>query len=103
MFRALVLFPPGTSKAIMDPPLSVTLIDKDKPDAPSRQAVELAIRPEAVFTTAVGPRSKRTLASWHVTTPAEVVDHMMVLVGREEEVKTHARVKSQDAAAKSSL
>jgi trehalose 6-phosphate synthase/phosphatase len=43
--------------------------------------VELAIRPEGVFTTAVGHRGKRTLASWHVTAPQEVVEHMLELVG----------------------
>ncbi|KAJ6470520.1 trehalose-phosphatase-domain-containing protein [Mycena sanguinolenta] len=31
--------------------------------------VELAIKPDCVFTTAVGHSSKRTFASWHVTTP----------------------------------
>lgn len=37
--------------------------------------------PEAVFTVAVGHSSKRTLASWHVTSPAEVVGAMEGLVG----------------------
>jgi len=40
----------------------------------------LKIKPEAVFTTAVGHGSKRTLASWHVTTPQEIVEHMLDLV-----------------------
>jgi trehalose 6-phosphate synthase/phosphatase len=82
MFRALLLFPPGATKAIMDPPLSVTLIDKD-PSA--LQPVELAIKPEAVFTTTVGHNTKRTLASWHVTSPAEVIDHMLGLVGLDRD------------------
>ncbi|KAF9234444.1 trehalose 6-phosphate phosphatase [Melanogaster broomeanus] len=55
MFRALRLFPPTPSS--------------------------LSITPDAVFTTSVGHSSKRTLASWHVTTPEEVVDHMLYLVG----------------------
>lgn len=75
MFRALLLFPPGVSQVKMDAPLSVTLIDGE-----GQPAVDLAIKPEAVFTTAVGHSSKRTLASWHVTAPQEIVDHMLDLV-----------------------
>ncbi|TFK38212.1 trehalose-6-phosphate phosphatase [Crucibulum laeve] len=75
MFRALLLFPPGTSTATMEAPLSVTLIDGE-----GHPPVDLAIKPEAVFTTAVGHSSKRTLASWHVTTPQEIVEHMLDLV-----------------------
>lgn len=59
----------------MPAPVSVTLVDD--PDA---KPVELAITSEAVFTTAVGHSSKRTLAVWHVNTPHEVVDHMLALV-----------------------
>ncbi|KAG2156912.1 glycosyltransferase family 20 protein [Suillus bovinus] len=77
MFRALLLFSPSSiGKATMEPPLSVTLVDKAE-----HSDVELAVSPEAVFTTAVGHSSKRTLASWHVTTPYEVVEHMLFLVG----------------------
>ncbi|PPQ80867.1 hypothetical protein CVT25_001876 [Psilocybe cyanescens] len=75
MFRSLLLFPPGTTKVTMEAPVSVTLVDN--PNAPP---VELAIQSQAVFTTAVGHSSKRTLASWHVTTPQEVVEHMLSLV-----------------------
>jgi len=76
MFRALLLFPPGTTnKVIMDAPIAVTLVDD-----PNAKPVELDIKPEAVFTTAVGHSSKRTLASWHVTTPQEIVEHMLALV-----------------------
>ncbi|OJA12066.1 hypothetical protein AZE42_02193, partial [Rhizopogon vesiculosus] len=78
MFRALLLFPPSsTGKATMEPPLSVTLVDNSK----EYGDVELAVSPDGVFTTAVGHSSKRTLASWHVTTPEEVVEHMLYLVG----------------------
>ena len=74
MFRALLLFPPGTEKVVMEPPIAITLLEgKNAP------AVPLAIQSEAVFTTAVGHSSKRTLASWHVTTPQEIVDHMLDL------------------------
>ncbi|KAJ7136631.1 trehalose-6-phosphate phosphatase [Mycena epipterygia] len=81
MFRALILFGTGVTKATMDAPLSVTLVDADGADAPP---VDLAIAPDCVFTTAVGHSSKRTLASWHVTTPQEIVDHMLVLVGAQQ-------------------
>lgn len=75
MFRALLLFPPGTDKVLMEAPMAITLLTgKDAP------AVELAVQSEAIFTTAVGHSSKRTLASWHVTTPQEIVEHMLVLV-----------------------
>ncbi|KAG0695477.1 glycosyltransferase family 20 protein [Suillus ampliporus] len=78
MFRSLLLFPPSsTTKTTMEPPLSVMLVDNTK----EHGDVELAVAPEAVFTTAVGHGSKKTLASWHVTTPDEVVEHMLYLVG----------------------
>lgn len=81
MFRALLLFPPGTTKATLEPPLSVTLID---PDSDSLPAVDLAISPSAIFTTAVGHSGKRTLASWHVTTPQEIVEHMLEIFPENE-------------------
>ncbi|KAJ7701179.1 glycosyltransferase family 20 protein [Mycena rosella] len=82
MFRALILFGTGATKATMEAPLSVTLVDAEGDSAPP---VELAIAPDCVFTTAVGHSSKRTLASWHVTAPQEIVDHMLGLVGVESE------------------
>lgn len=81
MFRSLCLFKSGAKKAAMKPPLSVTLIEKGGPEM---QDVDLAIAPEAVFTTAVGHTGKRTLASWHVTTPAEVIEHMLQLVNGKD-------------------
>ncbi|KAI3614064.1 glycosyltransferase family 20 protein [Moniliophthora roreri] len=66
---------PSITKVKLEVPLSVTLLEHDAPSE-----VELAIRPDAIFTTAVGHSSKRTLASWHVTTPGEVVDAMISLV-----------------------
>ncbi|KDR79803.1 hypothetical protein GALMADRAFT_241888 [Galerina marginata CBS 339.88] len=86
MFRALLLFPPGTTKVTMDAPVAVKLVDD--PDA---GPVDLAIESQAVFTTAVGHSSKRTLASWHVTTPQEVVDHMLALVKELPYVPTPKR------------
>ena len=75
MFRALLLFPPGTQKVTMEAPIAVTLVDD-----PNAKPVELDIKHEAIFTTAVGHSSKRTLASWHVTTPQEIIEHMLGLV-----------------------
>ena len=80
MFRALILFPDHEPKAVLQPPVSVTQLDLKR----SFEPVELAIESGAVFTTAVGVSSKRTLASWHVTTPAEIVDHMLGLVNLRE-------------------
>lgn len=77
MFRALILFPNGVTKAVMPAPLSVTLVETS---AEKAKPVDLIISPDAVFTTAVGHSSKRTLASWHVTTPQEIVDHMLDMV-----------------------
>lgn len=80
MFRALHIFTPNaTGNAHLEAPLSVTLVD-DNGGVP-RPDVQLAIASDGIFTTAVGPSSKRTLASWHLTTPEEVVDHMLNLVG----------------------
>ncbi|KAF7316467.1 Trehalose-6-phosphate phosphatase [Mycena indigotica] len=83
MFRALILFNTGSTTASMEAPVSVTLIDQ--PNAPP---VDLTIKPDSVFTTAVGHSSKRTLASWHVTAPQEIVDHMLALVNAEATTPT---------------
>jgi trehalose 6-phosphate synthase/phosphatase len=77
MFRALAFPSVGDAKLTLEAPVSVSQLDKDAKAAPP---VQLALKPEWIFTTAVGPRSKRTLASWHVTTPAEVVAHILDLV-----------------------
>jgi trehalose 6-phosphate synthase/phosphatase len=76
MFRAL-LFPTNAQQLSMDAPLSVTLLEKD----PARFGrVDLALTLDGIFTTAVGHSSKRTLASWHVTSPEAIVDSMLHLV-----------------------
>ena len=84
MFRALLLFQgdnaPVTSDSesvVLEPPLSVTLVGSKEH---KYEPVRLSIRREDIFTTAVGHSSKRTLAVWHVTTPEEIVDHMLHLV-----------------------
>ena len=80
MFRALLLFPEDEPKAILQPPVSVTQLEPKQKFEP----VELAIAQGAVFTTAVGVSSKRTLASWHVNTPAQIVEHLLGLVNLRE-------------------
>ncbi|KAI6021119.1 glycosyltransferase family 20 protein [Pisolithus marmoratus] len=81
MFRALHVLPSSPSgKATMEAPLSVTLANKSSSSSDSAPDVELGIRPEDIFTTSVGPSSKRTLAGWHVTTPEEVIDHMLYIL-----------------------
>ena len=97
MFRALLLFPQDRSPSspstggggamaapsahvTLDPPLSVTLLASSKEEADKYVPVDLALERDAVFTTAVGHSSKRTLAVWHVTTSEEVVEHMLYLV-----------------------
>lgn len=62
----------------MDPPLSAALT-MSKVDA-ALQPVDLSIHPRAIFSTSVGASHKKTLAIWHVTTPAEVVNSMLGLV-----------------------
>ena len=80
MFRALHVFSANmTGKAHLEAPLSVTLVEDD--GGVPLPGAELAVASDAIFTTAVGHRSKRTMASWHLTTPEEVVDHMLHLVG----------------------
>ena len=73
MFRSLLLFPTGQTEAIMEAPLAATMIDGPENKEPRK----LSIAQEAIFTTAVGHSSKRTLASWHVTTSQEVVEHLL--------------------------
>jgi trehalose 6-phosphate synthase/phosphatase len=84
MFRAL-LFPTNPTDPDaplrMDPPIAITHTDK------SAQPVQLALRTDGIFSTAVGHSSKRTLAAWHVTSPGEVVDSMLSLVNGGEESK----------------
>lgn len=90
MFRSLRLFPDSRTKTILEPPLSVTLPEPERSFSP----VNLDITPDSIFTTAVGHSSKRTLASWHVTTPAEVVEHMLELVNLAEQESAPEEVKS---------
>lgn len=86
MFRSLLLFPSGQTEATMEVPLAAKMVDGVTSDTP----IKLDISPDAVFTTAVGHSSKRTLASWHVTTSQEVVEHLLELVKSVEPIPTLA-------------
>lgn len=82
MFRSLQ-FTETALPYMMDPPLSVSLVDGTTEDGKTREhpRVALQVGPEDLFTTAVGHPSKRTLAKWHVTSPLEVVDELLKLAG----------------------
>jgi trehalose 6-phosphate synthase/phosphatase len=82
MFRAL-LFPPN-EKIFMEAPIAITLLSGKE----STPTLPLSIQSDAIFTTAVGHSSKRTLARWHVTTPQEIVEHMLGLVKDDSDVST---------------
>ncbi|KAJ3900136.1 trehalose-6-phosphate phosphatase [Lentinula edodes] len=82
----------GKVEFVMEAPLSVTLVDGDDEEGPASQTnntslngkyppMKIHLAPEAVFTVAVGHSSKRTLASWHVPSPAEVVGAVEGLLG----------------------
>ncbi|KZT60964.1 glycosyltransferase family 20 protein [Calocera cornea HHB12733] len=79
MFRALNLFPIGVTSVTMPPPVTAALT---RPPTPSGglskelEPVKLALMPDRVFSTAVGPSGKKTFAQWHVETPEEVVAAM---------------------------
>lgn len=58
---------------LMAPPTGVTSLLTEE-EAEELQSVELAIRPEGIFATAVGPPTKLTKADYHVTTPETLVE-----------------------------
>ena len=77
MFRALAPYTATTNQSpTMHAPASIEALNKGQRTPP----VELLISPDGVFSTAVGASSKKTLARWHVTSPAEVVEAMLALV-----------------------
>ncbi|KZV98162.1 glycosyltransferase family 20 protein [Exidia glandulosa HHB12029] len=82
MFRALLLFPIGSKTATMSPPVSEELSHPGDGPAPA-EPVQLHVKPEGLFPTAVGPSTKRTLAGWHVTSAPEVVEAMLLLVNHD--------------------
>lgn len=88
MFRALKPFGAiagpagagGTVGSVVAPGMSASVSASSAVDGEQQQQQELALRPEGVFATTVGASSKKTLARWHVTSPAEVVEAMLALV-----------------------
>ncbi|TFY57632.1 hypothetical protein EVG20_g8465 [Dentipellis fragilis] len=80
MFRSLCFQSTGADGTLsMDPPLSMTQLK----DTPAPAPKTLALRADDIFTTAVGHATKRTLAKWHVTSPAEVIGGLLTLAGEE--------------------
>jgi len=79
MFRALNLPPALNDKLIMPAPVSASLFEGT--ENAQLDPVELKIRPETCFSTTVGASNKKTLARWHVTSPQEVIEAMLGLVG----------------------
>jgi len=69
----------ASTPARMDPPLSAALTMTKKRDG-SLTPVTLSIHPAAIFSTSVGASTKKTLAVWHVTTPQEIINSMLLLV-----------------------
>jgi trehalose 6-phosphate synthase/phosphatase len=63
----------------MSPPIAVTSVLKPE-EAAKLKDVEISLNPDAVFSTAVGPPAKKTLARWHVEQPEEIVDAMEALL-----------------------
>lgn len=71
----------ASTPARMDPPLSASLtMSKSKRDG-TLTPVDLSIQPAAIFSTSVGASTKKTLAVWHVTSPQEILNSMLLLVG----------------------
>ena len=80
MFRAMcTLFPVGSTATTMNPPVSVT----SAAGAQASEPVTLKVKPAGLFATTVGSSSKKTLATWHVTSAHEVVNAMLQLVGSD--------------------
>jgi trehalose 6-phosphate synthase/phosphatase len=78
MFRSLrTIFPPGgpteNEPTVLKPPVAITSALEPE-EADELPDVTLAITPDSIFATTVGPPAKKTLAGWHVTCPEEVVE-----------------------------
>ncbi|WFD26158.1 hypothetical protein MNAN1_001134 [Malassezia nana] len=65
---------PGASCVTLPPP--APLRRSAEREAPARK---VCIRPEQVYTTTVGPSSKRTRAGWHVGEPWDIVDALAMM------------------------
>ena len=83
MFRALrTVFTPGQdddAATVLAPPVAITS-SLEPEEADELPDVTLAIKPDGVFATTVGPPAKKTLAGWHVTSPEEVVEAVETLL-----------------------
>jgi trehalose 6-phosphate synthase/phosphatase len=84
MFRSLrTIFPPGgpheDQPTILKPPVAVTSTMEPEEAEEMPDAI-LAICPDDIFATTVGPPAKKTLAGWHVTCPEEVVEALEHLI-----------------------
>lgn len=79
----------ASTPARMDPPISASLsMTKTKREG-ALTPVDLSIHPAAIFSTSVGASTKKTLAVWHLTTPQEILDSMLLLVnGTSDKVDT---------------
>lgn len=93
MFRSLTTVSPegGATKTIMQPPLSATLVAEN---GAKLEPVELALEADGIFSTSVGSSTKKTLANWHVTSPAEVVEAMLELVNVNVDVDATVNVEA---------
>lgn len=63
---------------VMPPPVAITSM-LSKEEVAELEDVALAIRPDGIYATAVGPPTKLTKADYHVTTPELLVDAMVYL------------------------
>jgi trehalose 6-phosphate synthase/phosphatase len=70
MFRALLLFQATGSEAVLHPSETTE----------SLIPISFAVQPEGIFATTVGASTKKTLASWHVTGPQEIINTVSLLV-----------------------
>ncbi|KAG9048860.1 threalose-6-phosphate phosphatase [Tulasnella sp. UAMH 9824] len=101
MFRALCLLRPSVvanQEVIMQPPISASLTVSPSATPPKLEPVRLTISPDAVFSTAVGLPTKKTLAVWHEQSPRDVVHAMLELVGEGGE-SSHSTLPPKDGEA----
>ncbi|KAF9066784.1 glycosyltransferase family 20-domain-containing protein [Rhodocollybia butyracea] len=91
----------GKAEFVMEAPLSVTLVDEDDDEGSDDNfskfpPVSIHLSPDAVYSVAVGHSSKRTLASWHVTSPAEVIGAIEGILGMVDTVPHSAQPHDED-------
>lgn len=64
-------------------PLVISAPTPLKPGQPLGSPRVLALNASGIWTTTVGPSSKRTLASWHVESPQEIINSLAELANTE--------------------